>query len=398
MKHIAIIGTGMGASTVSVEGMRAIRGAQVLVGAKRMCETFDEGEQEVWCEYEARAVARRIAASPAVRIAVLVSGDTGFHSAATRFVAELASYDVEVIPGISSVAYLFAKCGRAWQDAALVSCHEAAGDLVSEVRRNRECFVLTGNNVPELAEGLCMAGFDDLQVTVGENLGLPGERIGHALVSELVHGEFPSLCTLLIDNPGFDARVRVGIPDGEFIRGDVPMTKAEIRAVTLATMGLAPTDVCYDIGCGTGSVSVEMALGAHKGQVYAMDANPTALSLVQENCRRFHVGNVKAIEGFAPGAYEDLPAPTVAFIGGSSGQMERIVQTLVEKNPHVRIVASAIALESACSCVGALESRGFEVSLAQVGVARASKAAGLHMMKAHNPIFIIAGTMAGGAR
>ena len=202
---------------------------------------------------------------------------------------------------------------------------------------------------------------------------------------------FDSLAVLLIENPAPDDRIRCGIPDEEFIRGKVPMTKAEIRAITMSKLGLCPGDVCWDVGCGTGSVTVEMALAAYKGHVYGVDKNEDAVALTEQNAAAFHLGNVNAICGGAPEALRDLPTPDAVFIGGSGGRMDAVFDIILDKNPRARIVVNAIALESVQAALAAFAAHGMEPELVQVGVSAAKAVAGLHMMMAQNPIFIISG-------
>ena len=243
----------------------------------------------------------------------------------------------------------------------------------------------------ELAEVLCRAGFGQLTVQVGENMGMAGESIRATTVAELTGADVGSLAVLRIENPAPDSRVRFGIADGEFVRGDVPMTKAEIRAVTMSKLLPRPDDVCCDVGCGTGSVTVELALAAWRGHVYAVDRNEEAVALTEKNCAAFHLGNVTVRHGGAPEALEELPPLDVVFVGGSGKNMSAIFDTVLGKNPHARIVVNAIALESVQAALGAFAAHGLTAEVVQVGVSAAKTVAGLHMMMAQNPIFIISG-------
>lgn len=391
MKQVAIVGIGMSAETTTIEAMNYIRKADVLIGAKRMVDTFAHLKKRSFTMYHPDSVAELIQKREEQCFAVLVSGDVGFYSGATTLHDRLHNYDIQLIPGISTVSYFFAKCSLPWQNAALFSCHGAELDILGAVRRNHLTFVLTGGNINKLADLLCTGGFGHLPVRVGENLGLPGETIIKTIVASLNEREFASLSVLLIENEQFDSRVRTGIPDGEFIRSQLPMTKAEVRAACLSKLALRPTDLCYDIGCGTGSVTVELALSAYQGRVYGIDKNESALTLTKENCMAFHIGNVTLVQGTAPEALSDLPVPDAAFIGGSAGKISSIVKALLEKNPQVRIVITAIAIETVSAAINALHQAGIEHEVLQISVAHAKEVRGLHLMTAQNPIFIISG-------
>lgn len=391
MKTVWIIGAGMNRNTLTQEGLATIQNAELLLGAPRLTDMFVDMEKPVCPEYLPRGVLAALEKSDAKRFAVLVSGDVGFHSAASGLVDALEAYDVRLIPGVSSLGYLFARVKRPWQEAAVVSCHGRESNLVDAVRRNRLTFALTGGNVSALANQLVHAGYDDLTVTVGENLGVAEERITTMPVSALIAEPIAPLTVLLIENPGYDARVRIGIPDEEFVRGDVPMTKAAVRAVTLSKLALVPNVVCCDIGCGTGSISVEMALAAFNGKVYAIDHNAEAIRLTGENAKRFHIGNILPRCGEAVEVLAALPPLDAVFIGGSGGQMREIFAAILSKNSNARIVVNAIALESVHAALAAYQSHGIEPEMMQLCVANAKCTGDLHMMNAQNPVFIMSG-------
>ncbi|MGI6238428.1 MAG: precorrin-6y C5,15-methyltransferase (decarboxylating) subunit CbiE [Christensenellales bacterium] len=391
MKHVTIVGIGMGADTVTIEGRRAIDQAQAVFGAPRMLAAFPRHDRPSYPVYEPDKVSNIVRESELSQFAVLVSGDAGFYSAADALIGALSLHDVQIIPGISSVSYFFAKIQRPWQHAELISCHARAANFVDRVRRNRLTFALTGGNVPSLARALADAGYAHLDATVGENLGAPNERIYTLPTGALAEASVEKLAVLLVENPESDARIRFGIPDGEFIRGDVPMTKSEVRAQIMSRLALAPDVVCADIGAGTGSVSVEMALAAHRGHVYAIDREENAVSLIYENARKFHIGNISPLHASVPGALDELPPLDAAFIGGSGGAMADIFTKILSKNPHARLVLTAIALQTLHAATAAFQAHGIAPEIVQIGAARAKPAGNLHMLIAQNPVFVLAG-------
>jgi len=391
MKKVSIVGTGMGPETTTAEGLRAIEEAEVLLGAQRMIESFAYLGKPSFPEYSPEGVARVAAEREENSFAVLVSGDTGFYSAADGLCRELEGCETRLVPGISSLSYFFAKIKKPWQGAALISCHGRNMNMADTVRRNALTFALTGGNVKELAEKLCAAGFAQLCVWLGEDLGQPGERVEQTTAQELAKTGAGSLSVLAVENPEPDARVRFGIPDGEFVRGEVPMTKAEVRAVSLSRLALAPDSVCLDVGAGTGSVTVEMALAAYAGHVCAVEREEDALGLIRENCRKFHLGNVEVVRGSAPEALEAIPPVDAAFIGGSGGKLREITALLLAKNPQTRLVVNAIAIETACEASEILKENGLEPEITQLCVSRSKAAGRLHLMMAQNPIYVISG-------
>ena len=195
-----------------------------------------------------------------------------------------------------------------------------------QVRRHPRVFVLTGSNqtAQDVCKQLCEQGLGDAQVWVGEQLSYPQERILSGTAEQLAQQSFDPLAVMLIEHPVAPARdyPPLGLDDSEFLRATtekpVPMTKQEIRAVALSKLRITRDACVYDIGAGTGSVTVEAALIANGGRVYAVEKNPQALSQLQENLTHFGLNNVQVVAGAAPQAMQPLPAPDFVFVGGQA--------------------------------------------------------------------------------
>jgi precorrin-6Y C5,15-methyltransferase (decarboxylating) len=158
MKQAAIVGLGMNAATLTGEGRQAVEEAEVLLGAARLLEVFAPLGKPAVAEHRPQAVARLLESRREERFCVLVSGDTGFYSAAEGLYAALQGYSPRMIPGVSSLSYFFARLGRPWQDAALVSRHGRQANWVDTVRRNPLTFALTGGDPGEMGAELDRAG------------------------------------------------------------------------------------------------------------------------------------------------------------------------------------------------------------------------------------------------
>lgn len=391
MKLVYIIGFGVGSGSLTGEAVSALSEAQVVIGAPRSTALFASKSHEVFSGYRKSEVDAIVSGSKKTIFALLVSGDTGFYSAAAEY-DDCPLYRVRFIPGVSSVNYFFSRCRLPWEKAKLLSAHGQTCGVVSAVRRNRLTFLLTGGNVREIASSLCENGYDSLKVHVGESLGAPDEKICMISVRDLLCHICSPLTVMIIENPSFDKRQRTGIADSAFIRhAGIPMSKSPVRALVMSSLCVAPDSVCWDVGCGTGSVTVEMALAAYEGSVYAIDKNSAATSLTMENCRAFHTGNVSARVSSAPEALESLPAPDRVFIGGSTGKAEGIAAIAFAKNPKARIVITAVSPQSAVAAIDALEALGLNVGITQISAAHGSKKGGMHMMTADNPVYIISG-------
>ena len=180
------------------------------------------------------------------------------------------------------------------------------------------------------------------------------------------------------------------LKDEEFLRGKVPMTKSEVRSVSIAELELTEDAIVYDIGAGTGSVSIEIARAGEQIRVYAIEKNPEGVELIDQNRKKFKTDGVRIIEGLAPQALEELETPTHAFVGGSSGNLREIVQLLQKKNPDVRIVINAISLETVSEVMGLVEEGILpDAEILQVSAARSKVLGRYHMMMGQNPVYII---------
>ena len=182
-----------------------------------------------------------------------------------------------------------------------------------------------------------------------------------------------------------------GLPDEAFLRGTAPMTKQEVRAAALSKLAVGPSDVLWDVGAGTGSVSVELALAAPEGQVFAVECEQDACALIRDNRQKFSAWNLQIVEGRAPQALADLPAPDAVFVGGTKGGMEEIIDLALAKNKNARVCVSAIAVETLSAAVAALTKHGLEANVTQIAVSRTRPAGKLHLLMANNPTFLIMG-------
>lgn len=395
--HITLLGIGMGSQeTLTVQGKKAAKSADLIIGAKRMADAVREPGQAVVYEYRSDVIADYIRNHPEYeKVVIALSGDVGFYSGARKLLTALGGREsnVEVICGISSVVYFMSEIGLSWDDAKITSAHGKHCNLISMIRHNQKVFSIlgTGTAVAELAGKLVKYHMGEVLLYVGENLSYPDEKIFVKKAEELTNyeGQPLSVVCAFHENPE-PALSTHGIPDEEFIRGKAPMTKEEVRSVSLSKLRLTEDSICCDVGAGTGSVSVEMALRADQGQVFAIEKKEEAAALLEENKQKFAVDNLEIIKGEAPQALENLPAPTHAFIGGSSGNLKEIVALLLGKNPQVRIVINCITLETISEALDVLKEYDFQQrEVVQLAASRSKEIGRYHLMMGENPIYII---------
>ncbi len=420
--HITLLGIGMGSQKLlTVQGKNSLDQADLLIGARRMVDSVKRPGQDVFVEYRSQEIRDYIDAHPEYdNIVIVLSGDVGFYSGARKLLEVLCqdsadlrvqrkngsekseeerdssaqnNTEIEIQCGISSVVYFMSQIGLSWDDAKIVSAHGRGCNLISHICYTEKVFSILGTSdgVAVLAEKLVKYGMGDVLLYVGENLSYENEKIFAKPASELTEYKGDPLSVICAVNENAGTRLEThGIRDEEFIRGKAPMTKEEVRTVSLSKLRLTADSVCYDVGAGTGSLSIEMALRAHQGQVWAIEKKEDAVELIHRNKVKFAADNLEIVEGLAPEALKDLPAPTHAFIGGSSGNLKEIVKLLLEKNSHVRIVINCITLETVSEALETAKEFGFEENeIVQLSAARSKAIGRYHMMMGENPIYII---------
>ena len=394
--RVDLIGIGMnGFSSLTAEAADAITKAEVLIGARRMLETVPDDGRERFLAYDAKEIAAFLDKSKAVHAVVLLSGDVGFFSGAKRLTDALSGHAVRLVPGISSVVYFCAKMAISWENMKFVSLHGTKQNIAVHVRSNERTFFLLGGDmtVPAVCRRLSEYGLGNIRVYAGERLGYPEERIFSGSACELQNCETDYLSVMIAENSGFCNYLPTCIPDAEFIRGSVPMTKAQVRGITVSSLHIAKNAVCWDIGCGTGSVSVEMALRCPDRCVYAVDKSEEAVTLTLKNARKFACDNISVRRGTAPEILADLPDPDCVFIGGSGGELNAIFDVISQKNPNACIAVNAVTLETLEAARNAFFIRNCNYSITQIAVTETKQVGEYTMLQAQNPVFLLEGAL-----
>ena len=398
MLQVKVIGIGPGnPELLTGAAQKALATCTLLAGDKRMLSQLESSGKRIFPTIKTAELVEIAKAADPERdiLGILVSGDVGFFSLAQTIAGKLPDCRVERYCGISSLVYFAAKLGLAWEDAKIISMHGRNQNLVRAVRENKKVFALTGgeNSVARLCAELTAHGLGALQVYAGESLSYPEEKLSRGTAAELAGQTFSSLAVMFVLNPqpvqAFSTRVH-GLDDSLFLRGKAPMTKQEVRSVSISKLNPARDAVLYDVGAGTGSCSVEMALQAPLGKVYALEQKEEALGLLAENKKLFGTENLEIVPGEASASIPALPAPDGAFIGGSSGNMAAILDLLYAKNPACRIVINVIALETLAAVISYYQQKaGYTLDVVQIFAAENKKLGRYNLMMAQNPIYVI---------
>lgn len=408
--QITLAGSGMGnPSCQTKEVSEVIQNADLLLGAERMirdCSARIEKKPYYLAKqiipYLIEKQNTMVSQKP-VRVVILFSGDSGFYSGCQSLYQALyretadgnLSAELRILPGISSVSYLASCLGETWQDAEILSIHgRNLPNLAKKIMHAKKTFLLMSGaeDLKQLGHLLVKNGLETCEITAGFHLSYPNQNIMALNPKDCDSVAEEGLLTCLIRNPlAVSKRASHGLSDEEFLREKVPMTKEEVREVSICKLQLRKNSIVYDVGSGTGSIAIEVAGLSDSIQVYAIERKEEAVQLIRKNQEKFGLENITVIETEAPDGLDELPAPTHAFIGGSGRKMKQILNVLYQKNPRLRVVINAITMESICDIKEILATYPIErEQVVQMQVSRAKQVGGYHMMQAENPVWICA--------
>lgn len=396
-RKAALIGMGPGAGELlTKQACKALEECDVMIGAQRILDMCrGQVKKPVFVSYRKEEILRFLEEHLEYRrVALLYSGDIGFYSGARGMGESLRKngFEVEHVSGISSMMYFLNTLGVSHEDVLFESCHGKEENLIGKICSHKKVCTLIGDEA--FLQGICgkLQEYDleNVKITVGECLSYPDMQIFSGNASELAGRKVNRLSVVLFENDNA-GKNNPHIHDGEFVRGRVPMTREEIRILSIAKMELREDSIVYDIGAGTGSVSVEMARQCPLGKVYAVERKKEAVKLLRENRKKFRTDNLQVIEGSAPCALEGLPVPDAVFIGGSDGKLTEIIDAVRGKNKNARFVMNAITVETLTKVTDyfRVHPEYGDGEMICVNVARAKRLAGYHLMEAENPIYII---------
>ncbi len=400
-KKLTLVGIGMGGgrSQLTLEAANCLENVQVIFGADRVLKAVD------WCVakkisfYTADKVIEYLSSHAEITdAAVAFSGDTGFYSGAKSFFDMKNKNDtangwhIEVIPGITTVQAFAARLGIAWQDLTLCSIHGRESNLISRLRFNDKLFCLASDadDIRAISRKLIDYGFKDSVMHIAVNISYDDEHLYTGTPRDFLDFDRKGLISFIIERGMETKNHPYSLPDDFFERTKVPMTKQEVRAVSISKLRLTPDAVLYDIGAGTGSIAVECAGYLTKGEVYAIEKKEEASELILRNARKAACDNIFIVCGAAPQALERLPAPTHAFIGGSGGNLREILDLLYAKNPKIRIVINAVTLETQNEIFRYIKEKSLSsAEIVTIQISRAENVSSYHMMRGENPVMIV---------
>ena len=409
--EIILAGIGMGhVNGLTKEVERVISEADILLGAERMLNAvYSKAERHPFYQAEQVIPYLHDIQSGSLfeenkKVVILFSGDSGFYSGCQPLYAALEKEITEgrikaslrILPGISSIAYLASCIGESYHDAAVYSIHgKKLYNLAHRIKSRSKTFLITSGvkDINQLGELLTDAGMQKCEIITGYQLSYEEQRVERHTPLECMELKEEGLYTCFVKNPyAMQRRLTHGVADGQFIRDRVPMTKEEIREVSICKLRLKEKAVVYDIGSGTGSIAIEIAGISDDIQVYAVEQKHEAVLLIEKNKKKFELQNVTVVESRAPEGLTELPMATHAFIGGSGGRLKEILVSLRQMNPDMRVVVNAVSMETICEMreILSMDDMIKEEEIVQLQVSRAKKAGNYHLMQSENPVWICA--------
>ncbi|MGB3240475.1 MAG: precorrin-6y C5,15-methyltransferase (decarboxylating) subunit CbiE [Geitlerinemataceae cyanobacterium] len=409
MGNIDVIGIGLeGAVGLSEAMQNKIREASLLMGSDRHLGYFPEYGGDRWILGDlGKAIDFLKSRMNDDRIVILVSGDPLFFGLGRLLLTEIPAECLTFHPHFSSIQLAFNRIKIPWQDARSISVHGRSLDELTQALQQgiEKIAVLTdGTNTPTAIAALFLAldlptGYD---IWVCENLGNTEERVicydALSLIS-FPHLTFAPLNVVVFvrrdreETLDLDSLPHFGLPDSSFLSfADRPglMTKREIRLLILGELALKDSQTVWDIGAGTGSVSIEIARFCPNSQIYAIEKTAVGVSLIQRNCDQFQVNNVKIFQGNAPESLEQLPTPDRIFIGGSGGNLTGILSVCSHRLSATGSIVLAVAtLEHLAEALNWVKTQGWYHHLLQVSISRSVPIASLTRFAPLNPVTIL---------
>ncbi len=398
MNTIHVIGAGIeGQEGFSRRALEIVEQADILIGGAGQLALFpDFNGETLVIEANLAPVVECLAAAKGAAV-VLASGDPLFFGIGRYLLRNLPDAELEFVPNVSSVQYAFAKIREPWDDAVFVSA-EGRGmkGTVDQVVAHDKIAILTDavNTPSAIATELIERGRDGYTAYLCENLGTSEEAITRTDLKALLDLAAAPLNVLILikeyEAGGDGAGPCLGIPDEDFATVKKLITREEVRAVSLAKLRLRHDMILWDIGAGSGSVSIEADHLMPNGQVFAVERNPQCLAYLKKNLQKFNSRNITLVEEEAPHCLDDLPDPDRVFIGGSGGHLWKILEAVDGRlATGGRVVLNSATLDTLTAATEFFENAGYELEVTSVNIARTRPLTDYKMFEAFNPVFVV---------
>jgi precorrin-6Y C5,15-methyltransferase (decarboxylating) len=385
---------------------RELEQADMILGAPATLRLLGGAPgKRVALEADMPSVIRQVREALTAHRPVLVSsGDPLFYGIARYLCDRLGKELFEVVPHVSSMQLAFARVKESWEEAYLTSlAGRPIEAIIDRIRTAEKVGVFSSDEYPpsRVAKALIERGIDYFRAYVCENLGSPDERVTQAELADLATMDFDPLnVMILVRKPNRPDRARragrqrlFGNPDDAFAQSQPKsglITQAEVRSIALAQLDIRPTSVIWDIGAGSGSVSIEAAQLAFQGEVYAIEPDPGDVALIRANAESFGVPNVRTVVGRAPEALASLPEPDAVFVGGTGRHVSEVLRAAFDRlAPGGHLAVNVATIDGLATAHQTLRELASDVGLWNVSVARGIEQMDRVRFQAVNPTFLL---------
>jgi precorrin-6Y C5,15-methyltransferase (decarboxylating) len=399
MGNVYLTGMGPGAEQyLTKRAIEVIKSASYITGSKRLLERASIYRKKEAGTHTLKQLQQCLEWIDEKRklgdVCVLVSGDVHYYSLAGTIARSAYDWNVIYLPGISSYQMMAAKIGVTLEDAALCSVHgrnESDGYVAYHAFSYPRSLFLCSNTYPpqKVAQALERYGLCECRMSIGSFLSEEKETIQKAGVEEAARSVYEGFSVVCVENPHPKKMETVGfLRDEDFIRGKVPMTKEEIRILVLHKLGIQPWDCLWDLGGGSGSISIEMARHAEFGEVFGVEYKENAAELMKMNRERFQCRNLHIKRGRIKDVIKELPQPDRVFLGGSEGELREVIAYLESLPRKVHFVMTAVTMETLAEAMALLSAKE-TFSYTQVQIGMSHMVGSYHTTKMNHPVWIM---------
>ena len=395
MNKITVAGAGTGAFLhLTPEVKKALEDAEIIIASSRFLNLLPDDKNFIDLK-NFMAFCKDKTPPPPLNneknILILVSGDSGLYSLLP--LVKKHFNNIKVLPGLSSLQVLCAYACETWNDAKILSGHGRelnSGEFLNIVERNEKVILFCDKKISPKWACEKLKDFSNLEIFIGSNLGNENEIFLRGSPKDFYKKIFPELSIILIKNHEIYKHEKNILRDKDFLREkNIVMTNENVRAVILSKLELNNNSLLWDIGAGSGSISVSAAYENLSMEIHAVEKNPEAANLISRNAAKFHLHNINIHEGKAGEIIKNLPVPSHVFIGGSGGELKNIFDFITKLENKIKIVIACVTLENFNQAYEVMKNlKNFEY--VQISVTSSKPLnENLTLMKAQNPVMIL---------
>ncbi|MEI6127664.1 MAG: precorrin-6y C5,15-methyltransferase (decarboxylating) subunit CbiE [Pseudomonadota bacterium] len=397
--HITIVGTGLCFEDISPRALKVIDGADVLIGGKRQLAMFPgHTAEKIEIKKNAAELVKSLKSKLKDKTAVvLASGDPNFFGIAGLFYKHYPNDQLVVLPNITAFQGAFARIKEPWDSVLFVSVHGRSLSALNRILHENGMFVIYGDheNTPAKAAKYLIERNPDMgacRAWIFESLGSAAEKVRSGNLKKFNNLKTSGLSMMLLKKELSRESIPLGIHDSRFEHRKGLITKRDIRLIVLARLNLSSGQVLWDIGAGSGSVSIEAANLFPQMEIYAVEKDEKRYKELLQNIRRFKAFTVEPVFAQAPDVLKDLPAPQSVFIGGTGGELQAIATRVKDVlSPAGHVVVNCVTMDTLNGLLALFKKWRWRYDITSVQISSLSSDMHPEILRAENPVFVVHG-------